>query len=118
MPSLSTHVLDLHHGTPAQNVKIDVFFQQENESIELIKTVTTNADGRCDEQILTNDSWRQGTYELIFYVADYYREKDVSLPTPNFLTTVPVRFNMTDSGGHYHVPLLVTPWGYQVYRGS
>ena len=118
MPSLSTHVLDLQHGTPAQNVKIDVFFLPENQPIELIKTVTTNTDGRCDEQIINHESWRHGTYELVFHVADYYKDKSVALPTPNFLTTVPVRFNMTDSGGHYHVPLLVTPWGYQVYRGS
>ena len=118
MPSLSTHVLDLHHGTPAQNVKIEVFFQSENEAMELFKTVITNSDGRCDEQIVTNEDWRQGTYELVFHVADYYQAKGVTLPTPNFLTTVPVRFSMTETGGHYHVPLLVTPWGYQVYRGS
>ncbi|HWK23003.1 MAG TPA: hydroxyisourate hydrolase [Ureibacillus sp.] len=118
MPSLSTHVLDLHHGTPAQNVKIDVYFEQDTQPKQLIKTVRTNIDGRCDEQILTNEAWKQGTYELVFHVADYYKEKNVDLPTPNFLTTVPVRFNMIESASHYHVPLLVTPWGYQVYRGS
>ncbi len=118
MPSLSTHVLDLHHGTPAQNVKIEVFYQQDNEPFDLIKTVVTNADGRCDEQIVTNETWRQGTYELVFHVETYYKEKNVDLPTPNFLTTVPVRFSMTEAATHYHVPLLVTPWGYQVYRGS
>ncbi|QCR30981.1 hydroxyisourate hydrolase [Lysinibacillus sp. SGAir0095] len=118
MPSLSTHVLDLHHGIPAQNVKIELFYQQENEPKELITTVITNSDGRCDEQMVTNENWRQGTYELVFHVSDYYKAKNVCLPTPNFLTTVPVRFNMTESPSHYHVPLLVTPWGYQVYRGS
>lgn len=75
MPSLSTHVLDLHHGTPAQNVKIEVFYQQDNEPFDLIKTVVTNADGRCDEQIVTNETWRQGTYELVFHVETYYKEK-------------------------------------------
>lgn len=118
MPSLSTHVLDLYHGTPAQNVQIDLYFGQADEPLQLIKTVATNADGRVDEQLVTNKTWKQGTYELIFHVEQYFMEKSVELPTPNFLSTVPVRFNMTDTPSHYHVPLLVTPWGYQVYRGS
>ncbi len=118
MPSLSTHVLDLFHGIPAQNVQIDLFFQHEDEPKQHIKTVVTNADGRVNEQLVTNETWKQGTYELVFHIDQYFIEKSVQLPTPNFLTTVPVRFNMTNTPSHYHVPLLVTPWGYQVYRGS
>lgn len=118
MPSLSTHVLDLHSGTPAQNLKIEVYLQKEGEPWELIKTVATNNDGRVDEKIVTTDTWQQGTYELVFHVDAYFKEKNIPLPTPNFLTTVPVRFNMAENQSHYHVPLLVTPWGYQVYRGS
>ena len=118
MPSLSTHVLDLYHGTPAHSVHIELYYQQEKEPMKLLKTVVTNSDGRCDELLLSDAEWKQGTYELVFHIEDYYKKKQVSLPTPNFLTTVPVRFNMIDSAAHYHVPLLVTPWGYQIYRGS
>ena len=118
MPSLSTHVLDLYHGIPAQSVQIELYYQHEKEPMKLLKTVVTNSDGRCDELLLKDDEWKQGTYELVFYIEEYFKQKHVSLPTPNFLSTVPVRFNMTESANHYHVPLLVTPWGYQIYRGS
>lgn len=113
MVSLSTHVLDLYSGVPAEKVKIDVYFQNE-----LLKTVYTNANGRVDEQLVTEETGQAGTYELVFYVEDYYNAKKVELPEQHFLTTVPVRFTMTESSSHYHIPLLVTPWGYQVYRGS
>lgn len=118
MPSLSTHILDLYHGSPAHSVQIDLYYQQDKEPMQLLKTVTSNADGRCDELLIRDDNWKQGTYELVFHIEDYYKMKQVSLPTPNFLSTVPVRFRMTESATHYHVPLLVTPWGYQIYRGS
>lgn len=118
MPSLSTHVLDLYSGAPAQAVQIELYYQQENEPMKLLKTVVTNADGRCDELLLSDQEWKQGTYELVFHIEQYFKEKEVTLPSPNFLSTVPVRFSMTESATHYHVPLLVTPWGYQIYRGS
>ncbi|BDH60236.1 5-hydroxyisourate hydrolase [Lysinibacillus sp. PLM2] len=117
MPSLSTHVLDLYHGHPAKNVRIDLYFLVEAEYL-LLKTIYTNEDGRCTEPLITNETFKQGTYELVFYVEDYFRVTGVTLSTPNFLSTVPVRFQMQENQAHYHVPLLVTPWGYQVYRGS
>ncbi len=118
MPSLSTHVLDLYHGHPAKNVRIDLYFQLETEPNLLLKTIYTNEDGRCNEPLVTNATFKHGTYELVFHVEDYYRATEVELPTPNFLSTVPVRFQMLETEAHYHVSLLVTPWSYQVYRGS
>ena len=118
MPSLSTHVLDLYNGKPAKNVKIELLYKAPDAQWSLVQTVFTNVDGRTDEKLLTDTSWQPGTYELLFYVKDYFESVMVSLSDPPFLTTVPVRFSMQKNGGHYHVPLLVSPWGYQIYRGS
>jgi 5-hydroxyisourate hydrolase len=118
MPSLSTHVLDLYNGKPAASVKVELFYKAPNADWILLHTVLTNADGRTDEKLVTDDSWQPGTYELHFYVADYFASLQVPLTDPPFLTTIPVRFSMQQDAGHYHVPLLVSPWGYQVYRGS
>jgi 5-hydroxyisourate hydrolase len=118
MPSLSTHVLDLYNGKPAANVKIELFYKAPDAEWTLLHNTSTNADGRTDEKLVTETSWQAGTYELLFYVADYFESIQVPLSDPPFLTTVPVRFSMQQEGGHYHVPLLVSPWGYQVYRGS
>ena len=93
MPSLSTHVLDLYHGAPASSVKIDVYFQQADGPWQHIKTVETNSDGRCDEPLVTEATCQPGTYELVFHIDAYFAAKSVTLPNPNFLTTVPVRFN-------------------------
>lgn len=118
MPSLSTHVLDLYNGKPAANVKIELYYKAEQGDWTLLQTVLTNTDGRTDEKLVTEDSWQAGTYELLFYVANYFNSLQVPVADPPFLTTIPVRFSMQQDGGHYHVPLLVSPWGYQVYRGS
>lgn len=118
MPSLSTHVLDLYHGKPAQNLKIELYYKTEQNDWKLLKTVMTNKDGRTDEKLITEETWLPTTYELLFFISDYFTKLETPLANPPFLTTVPVRFNMEREGGHYHVPLLVSPWGYQVYRGS
>jgi hydroxyisourate hydrolase len=77
----------------------------------LLKTVTTNSDGRADALLLSGDEMKAGEYELVFHVGDYFGEK-------NFLDQVPVRFTISNAQGKYHVPLLVTPWAYSTYRGS
>ncbi|WP_404328584.1 hydroxyisourate hydrolase [Mesobacillus maritimus] len=120
MSGLTTHILDLTHGTPANNVTIELFYQEDPSSDwKLLKTAVTNSDGRMDEPFLTEEEMATGNYELIFHIGDYYRRKEVNLlPDPPFLELVPVRFGLSDANAHYHVPLLVSPWGYQVYRGS
>ncbi|WP_338448554.1 hydroxyisourate hydrolase [Niallia oryzisoli] len=118
MTGLTTHILDLTHGTPASNVTIELFIQEETTEWKRLKTVVTNNDGRLDHPLLTEEEMKIGNYELIFHVGEYFRKKDIILPDPPFLELVPVRFGISNENAHYHVPLLVSPWGYQVYRGS
>ena len=119
MSGLTTHVLDLTQGTPASNVTIELFIQDESTSkLKLIKTVLTNSDGRVNHPLLAEEEMKAGVYELVFHVGEYFRKKETNLPNPSFLEIVPVRFGIADVRSHYHVPLLVSPWGYQVYRGS
>ena len=94
MPSLSTHVLDLYNGKPAANVKIELFHKADHADWTLLKTVLTNTDGRTVEKLVTDDSWQAGTYEVLFYVEDYFKSLQVPLADPPFLTTIPVRFSM------------------------
>ncbi|MGM7724660.1 hydroxyisourate hydrolase [Metabacillus sp. Hm71] len=117
MSGLTTHVLDLSHGQPASNVKIDLFFLEAHEW-KFIKTVWTNSDGRLDEPLIPDNEVKIGTYELVFHVGEYFRSKNIDLQNPAFLEKVPVRFGIANPESHYHVPLLISPWGYQVYRGS
>lgn len=111
---LSTHVLDLTCGRPAAGVGIELFRLTPGEAPRRLASVRTNADGRTDAPLLSGDGMMTGTFELVFNVGDYF-EREVS---ERFLDRVPVRFSITDAAGHYHVPLLVTPWAYQTYRGS
>jgi 5-hydroxyisourate hydrolase len=105
---LTTHVLDTMRGIPAAGVKIELWSLDQSK---LIKTVETNADGRCDAPLLAAGEMKTGNYELIFFVGDYFGER-------RFLDRVPVRFVISDAAAKYHVPLLVSPWAYSTYRGS
>jgi 2-oxo-4-hydroxy-4-carboxy-5-ureidoimidazoline decarboxylase len=114
---LSTHVLDTLSGKPAAGVKIELYEVGASASSKLLETVT-NADGRTDKPLLGGAPLRMGTYEIRFHVGAYYAKAGVKLPQPAFLDVVPVRFAIAEPEGHYHVPLLVTPWSYSTYRGS
>ncbi|WP_438479988.1 hydroxyisourate hydrolase [Oleiharenicola lentus] len=115
MPAkLSTHVLDLSLGKPAAGMKIQLI-RHGDDAPELLASVTTNADGRTDAPLLTHEQMDVGAYELIFGVKDYFTARGVAC---DFLDEVPIAFRITDINGSYHVPLLVTPWSYQTYRGS
>ncbi|MRH44335.1 hydroxyisourate hydrolase [Aquibacillus halophilus] len=117
MSGLTTHILDSTHGQPASNVKIDLYVLNGNQ-LDHLKTVTTNSDGRLDYPLLSKEEIQQGNYEIVFHIGAYFRELNNDLKEPLFLDSVPVRFGVSDKEAHYHVPLLVSPWGYQVYRGS
>jgi 5-hydroxyisourate hydrolase len=113
---LTTHVLDTAAGRPAAGLSI-ALFRLEGESRTHLKTVSTNEDGRCEAPLLAGAEFRTGEYELIFAAGDYLRRQGFALPEPAFLDKVPIRFGMAEEK-HYHVPLLVSPYGYSTYRGS
>jgi 5-hydroxyisourate hydrolase len=81
-------------------------------------TVRTNADGRTDQPLLSGDRIPAGRYELQFAAGEYFRSLGVVLPEPPFLDEIVVRFGIADGAGNYHVPLLVSPYGYSTYRGT
>ena len=113
MTGLTTHVLDTTLGRPAAGVALRLTRGGET----LISTVT-NADGRCDEPLMSGEALQPGAYRLEFDVGAYYRGLGMPLPEPAFLETVAIEFGVADAGAHYHVPLLVSPFGYSTYRGS
>lgn len=116
MARLSTHVLDLASGKPAAGLKVELY--QLGPRRKLLKAVTTNSDGRTDQPLLSGDSIPTGKFELVFYAAEYLKGKKHKLPDPPFLDDVVIRFGIAEAGGHYHVPLLLSPFGYSTYRGS
>ena len=113
---LTTHVLDTALGQPAQGLEI-CLYRVDGTGRALIAAKVTNSDGRTDEPILPEADFQPGTYELEFRVGAYLDARDVSGETPRFLDVVPIRFGMSDAA-HYHVPLLLSPYGYSTYRGS
>jgi 5-hydroxyisourate hydrolase len=117
MGRLSTHVLDTVAGKPAVGMRVDLSVL-ENGAWKLLKSVRTNADGRTDEPLMAGEAMRTGEFRLLFFVADHFRAQGAVLPEPPFLDRVPLRFGIADRDGHYHVPLLCTPWSYSTYRGS
>ena len=116
MGRLTTHVLDIAHGRPAAGVRIDLFAATAPR--HAIAGATTNADGRCDAPLLAGMDFKAGVYELAYHVGDYFRDSGHVLPDPPFLDVVIVRFGIAAGDQHYHVPLLVSPYGYSTSRGS
>ncbi|WP_417627091.1 hydroxyisourate hydrolase [Pararhodobacter aggregans] len=114
---LTTHVLDTARGLPAEGVTIALYRVSGNSHKKIAETVT-NADGRTDSPILPQDKFRTGTYELVFFAGDYLRATGQGGAEPLFLDQIPIRFGMSDAEAHYHVPLLLSPYGYSTYRGS
>jgi 2-oxo-4-hydroxy-4-carboxy-5-ureidoimidazoline decarboxylase len=114
---LSTHVLDTHAGRPAVGLAV-ALFEQAGERWHRIATAVTNADGRTDQPLIGGRPLPIGWYELRFAVGDHFRRRGIETGDPPFLDTVPLRFSIAEPEGHYHVPLLCTPWSYSTYRGS
>ena len=114
---LTTHVLDTTAGRPAAGVRIELF-RLVPAGRERLTDVATNQDGRCAAPLLSGEAMRPGTYELVFHVAAYFRGAGVAVTEPAFLDQVPIRFGIAEAGAHYHVPLLISPYGYTTYRGS
>ncbi|GKX34467.1 MAG: 5-hydroxyisourate hydrolase [Rhizobiaceae bacterium MnEN-MB40S] len=115
---LTTHVLDTAKGSPAAGLKIELREVCADETFHVIGSVVTNHDGRCDGPLLSGESMKAGVYELVFHAGDYLKQSGSDLPEPAFLDVIPIRFGIADTDAHYHVPLLISPYGYSTYRGS
>ena len=113
MSGLTTHVLDTAHGRPAEGVAVRLLREGR-----MVASTRTNGDGRCDAPLLSGDALTAGAYRLEFDVGAYYRGLGLNLPEPPFLDVVALEFCIAEPGGHYHVPLLASPFGYSTYRGS
>lgn len=116
-PKLSTHALDTYTGKQAAGIRIDLF-QIDGDKRTLLKSVRANEEGRVTANLLEGPTLKVGRYELLFYVAEYYKAMGVTQTNPEFLDVVPLRVAIWDDKQRYHVPLYFSPWGYMTYRGS
>lgn len=118
MGHLSTHVLDTMNGRPAAGMAVKLQ-RIDGDKVETLQAFKLNADGRNEGGALLNaQTMTAGRYRLVFSVAPYFRGIGVLLPEPPFIDDVQLDFGIADAAGHYHVPLLVSPWAYSTYRGS
>ena len=118
---LTTHVLDTARGCPAEGVRLTLYrldgARLAGTGRVQVAEAVTNADGRTDTPILPEHAFLTGTYELVFEAGAYLRAKGFGGAEPLFLDVVPIRFGMAEAA-HYHVPLLLSPYGFSTYRGS
>lgn len=115
---ISTHVLDTLNGRPAAGVVVELDIVGETGVRQPVAKTNTNADGRTDRPLIAEKPVPIGCYELRFAIGAYFAAQKLTLPDPAFLGVVPVCFSVAEAEGHYHVPLLTTPWSYTTYRGS
>ena len=115
MTKLTTHCLDTFSGKPAAGIKVDVYLISGKR--EEINSTKLNNNGRSDKPLAEGTNFKEGQYEIVFFVGDYFK-KITDLPKTPFLDEVVIRFGISNSSEHYHVPLLVSPWSYSTYRGS
>ena len=116
MTKLTTHVLDVYSGKPGKGIKVDIYYVK-NDKREKLNSVILNNDGRTDQALVDGANFKEGQYEIVFFVGDYFK-KITEVPKIPFLDDVVVKFGISNTKEHYHVPLLVSPWSYSTYRGS
>ena len=116
MTKLTTHVLDVYSGKPGKGISVELYYISNSER-KKITSVKLNNDGRADSPLVQGENFIKGKYELIFYIGDYFKNISEAKDVP-FLDDVVIRFGISNSSEHYHVPLLVSPWSYSTYRGS
>lgn len=118
MGRLTTHVLDTAKGCPAAGIRIELHRFDDKGHDDLVAQAVTNTDGRTEKPMLEGNAFRTGSYQLVFRAGDYFDAIGLDLPEPKFLDEVVIRFGISDADAHYHVPLLLSPFGYSTYRGS
>ena len=116
MTKLTTHVLDVYSGKPGKGIKVDLYYVENNKK-EKLNSVILNNDGRTDKALIEGTNFKEGKYELVFFVGDYFKKITETSKIP-FLDDVIIKFGISNATQHYHVPLLVSPWSYSTYRGS
>tara|TARA_Y100000768_G_C23661498_1_gene533390 strand:+ start:115 stop:465 length:351 start_codon:yes stop_codon:yes gene_type:complete len=116
MTKLTTHVLDVYSGKPGNGVKVELYYLKNNDR-KKIKSIILNNDGRAEEPLIEGVNFIEGKYEIVFFIGDYFKKTINSKKIP-FLDDVIIRFGISNSKEHYHIPLLVSPWSYSTYRGS
>ena len=116
MTKLTTHVLDIYSGKPGKGIKVDLYYVENNKK-EKLNSVIINNDGRTDKALIEGENFKEGKYELVFFVGDYFKKITETSKIP-FLDDVIIKFGISNATQHYHVPLLVSPWSYSTYRGS
>ena len=116
MTKLTTHVLDVYTGKPGRGIKVELYSIKSGKR-EKLNSVILNSDGRADKPLIEGSNFKEGQYEIIFFVGQYFK-KITETPDIPFLDDVVIRFGISNSKEHYHVPLLVSPWSYSTYRGS
>tara|TARA_B100001750_G_C15238524_1_gene461754 strand:+ start:147 stop:497 length:351 start_codon:yes stop_codon:yes gene_type:complete len=116
MSKLTTHVLDVFSGKPGKGIKVDLYYVK-NDQKEKLNSVILNNEGRTDQALIDGANFKEGQYEIVFFVGDYFK-KITEIPKIPFLDDVVIKFGISNAKEHYHVPLLVSPWSYSTYRGS
>jgi 5-hydroxyisourate hydrolase len=117
MGQLTTHVLDTSAGLPASGVRIELH-DLTSDRQEPLLSVVTGRDGRCPAPLIAGAAFHAGRYSLTYFVAAYFRARGVALPDPAFIEEAVIRIGIAHPDEHYHVPLLISPWSYSVYRGG
>lgn len=112
MSGITSHVLDTSRGRPAADLKIELH-RKFGEDWKAVGGGLTDANGRCTA-LMDGTPFATGMYRLTFHAGAYYKAKQIE----TFYTEIPVIFEVRDVNGHYHVPLLLSPYGYSTYRGS
>ncbi len=116
MGELTTHVLDISAGLPAGGVRIELH-ERLAMGLRPLKATVTGLDGRAPGPLLSGAEFKTGSYLLIFHTAEYFRARGVQLPEPAFIEQASIQIGIA-ADQHYHVPLLIAPWSYSVYRGG
>ena len=116
MTKLTTHVLDIYSSKPGKGIKVDLYYINNNKR-EKLNSVILNDDGRTEKALVEGVNFKEGKYELVFFVGGYFK-KITETPKIPFLDDVIIKFGISNAKEHYHVPLLVSPWSYSTYRGS
>ena len=116
MTKLTTHVLDVYSGKPGKGIKVDLYYINNNKR-EKLNSVILNDNGRTEKALVEGINFKEGKYELVFFVGSYFKKITETSKIP-FLDDVIVKFGISNTKEHYHVPLLVSPWSYSTYRGS